>query len=145
MNEGVFSDHFYLVKIRVCGTMKRGDIMLLKVYEYPKCSTCQKAKKWLKQNEVAFEPVHIVDNPPSKEELKNLVEKSGLEIKKFFNTSGLKYRELGMKDKMKTATDEELLEILASDGMLIKRPIATDGNTVTVGFKEEQYEEAWKK
>ncbi|MDR7072946.1 arsenate reductase family protein [Fictibacillus barbaricus] len=119
--------------------------MLLKVYEYPKCSTCQKAKKWLKQNEVAFEPVHIVDNPPSKEELKNLVETSGLEIKKFFNTSGLKYRELGMKDKMKTATDEELLEILASDGMLIKRPIATDGNRVTVGFKEEQYEEAWKK
>ena len=119
--------------------------MLLKVYEYPKCSTCQKAKKWLKQNEVAFEPVHIVDNPPSKEELKSLVETSGLEIKKFFNTSGLKYRELGMKDKMLTATDEELLEILASDGMLIKRPIATDGNMVTVGFKEEQYEKAWKK
>ncbi|WNB92901.1 arsenate reductase family protein [Bacillus sp. NEB1478] len=119
--------------------------MLLKVYEYPKCSTCQKAKKWLKQNEVAFEPVHIVDNPPSKEELKSLVETSGLEIKKFFNTSGLKYRELGMKDKMKTATDEELLEILASDGMLIKRPIATDGKMVTIGFKEEQYEEAWKK
>jgi arsenate reductase (glutaredoxin) len=129
----------------VCGTMKRGDIMLLTVYEYPKCSTCQKAKKWLKENEVAFQPVHIVDNPPSKEEIRDLVQKSGLEIKKFFNTSGMKYRELGMKEKMKTASDDELLELLASDGMLIKRPIATDGKNVTVGFKEEQYENTWKK
>lgn len=119
--------------------------MILTVYEYPKCSTCQKAKKWLKENEVAFEPVHIVDNPPTKEELKNLIQLSGLEIKKFFNTSGMKYRELGMKEKMKTATEEELLELLASDGMLIKRPIATDGKQVTVGFKEEQYEKTWKK
>ncbi|WP_130294077.1 arsenate reductase family protein [Fictibacillus sp. BK138] len=119
--------------------------MLLTVYEYPKCSTCQKAKKWLKENEVAFQPVHIVDNPPSKEELKDLVQKSGLEIKKFFNTSGMKYRELGMKEKMKTASEDELLELLASDGMLIKRPIATDGKNVTVGFKEEQYENTWKK
>lgn len=119
--------------------------MLLTVYEYPKCSTCQKAKKWLKENDVAFQPVHIVDNPPSKEELKDLVQKSGLEIKKFFNTSGMKYRELGMKEKMKTASDDELLELLASDGMLIKRPIATDGKNVTVGFKEDQYENTWKK
>ncbi|MCM3731343.1 arsenate reductase family protein [Fictibacillus nanhaiensis] len=119
--------------------------MLLTVYEYPKCSTCQKAKKWLKENDVAFQPVHIVDNPPSKEELKDLVQKSGLELKKFFNTSGMKYRELGMKEKMKTASDDELLELLASDGMLIKRPIATDGKNVTVGFKEEQYENVWKK
>ncbi len=125
--------------------MRRGDIMLLKVYEYPKCSTCQKAKKWLKENDVAFEPIHIVENPPSADELKKLIDLSGLEIKKFFNTSGLKYRELGMKEKMKTATEEELLEILASDGMLIKRPIATDGKQVTVGFKEEQYENTWKK
>lgn len=119
--------------------------MLLTVYEYPKCSTCQKAKKWLKENEVAFQPVHIVDNPPSKEELRDLIQKSGLEIKKFFNTSGMKYRELGMKEKMKTASDDELLKLLASDGMLIKRPIATDGKNVTVGFKEEQYENTWKK
>ncbi|MQR95052.1 arsenate reductase family protein [Fictibacillus phosphorivorans] len=119
--------------------------MLLKVYEYPKCSTCQKAKKWLKENEVAFEPIHIVENPPSAHELKKLIDLSGLEIKKFFNTSGMKYRELGMKEKMKTATDEELLEILASDGMLIKRPIATNGKEVTVGFKEELYENTWKK
>jgi arsenate reductase (glutaredoxin) len=125
--------------------MRRGDIMLLKVYEYPKCSTCQKAKKWLKENDVAFEPIHIVENPPSAEELKKLIDLSGLEIKKFFNTSGMKYRELGMKEKMKTATEEELLEILASDGMLIKRPIATDGKQVTVGFKEDHYYNTWKK
>jgi arsenate reductase (glutaredoxin) len=125
--------------------MKRGDIMLLTVYEYPKCSTCQKAKKWLKENDVAFQPVHIVDNPPNQEELRNLIDLSGLELKKFFNTSGMKYRELGIKEKMKTASDEELLKILASDGMLIKRPIATDGKHVTVGFKEEQYENTWKK
>ncbi len=125
--------------------MRRGDIMLLKVYEYPKCSTCQKAKKWLKENDVAFEPIHIVENPPSAEELKKLIDLSGLEIKKFFNTSGMKYRELGMKEKMKTATEEELLKILASDGMLIKRPIATDGKQVTVGFKEDHYDNTWKK
>lgn len=125
--------------------MRRGDIMLLKVYEYPKCSTCQKAKKWLKENDLAFEPIHIVENPPSADELKKLIDLSGLEIKKFFNTSGMKYRELGMKEKMKTATEEELLEILASDGMLIKRPIVTNGKEVTVGFKEEQYENTWKK
>jgi arsenate reductase (glutaredoxin) len=125
--------------------MKRGDIMQLTVYEYPKCSSCQKAKKWLKENEVAFQPVHIVDNPPSKEKLKDLIELSGLEMKKFFNTSGMNYRELGMKEKMKTAADAELLDILASDGMLIKRPIATDGKSVTVGFKEEQYKKTWKK
>ncbi|MBH0163779.1 arsenate reductase family protein [Fictibacillus sp. 7GRE50] len=119
--------------------------MLLKVYEYPKCSTCQKAKKWLKENDVAFEPIHIVESPPSAEELKKLIDLSGLEIKKFFNTSGMKYRELGMKEKMKTATEEELLEILASDGMLIKRPIATDGKQVTVGFKEDHYDNTWKK
>lgn len=119
--------------------------MLLTVYEYPKCSTCQKAKKWLKENDVAFQPVHIVDNPPNQEELRKLIDLSGLELKKFFNTSGMKYRELGIKEKMKTASDEELLKILASDGMLIKRPIATDGQHVTVGFKEEQYENTWKK
>jgi arsenate reductase len=75
--------------------------------------------------------------------LQSFYRKSGLELKKFFNTSGMKYRELGIKDKMKSATDEELLELLASDGMLIKRPILTDGERVTVGFKEEEYEKMW--
>ncbi|WP_221566710.1 arsenate reductase family protein [Alkalihalobacillus sp. TS-13] len=118
--------------------------MSLTVYEYPSCSTCKKAKKWLDENGVAYEDVHIVENTPSKEELTSLYQKSGLELKKFFNTSGKKYRELGMKDRMKDSSEEELLELLASDGMLIKRPIVTDGNTVTVGFKEEQFEQTWK-
>lgn len=123
-----------------------GDLgnLSLKVYLYPKCGTCRKAKKWLETNEIAFEEVHIVENPPTKEEIKSLYEKSNLELKKFFNTSGQKYRELGLKDKINVATEEELLELLASDGMLLKRPIVTDGTTVTVGFNENMFEETWK-
>jgi arsenate reductase len=114
------------------------------MYAYPKCGTCRKAKKWLEENGIDFEEIHIVDHPPSKEELKHLHEKSGVALTKFFNTSGKKYRELGLKDKIKSASDEELLDWLASDGMLIKRPIVTDGNRVTVGFKEEEFVEIWK-
>ncbi|GEL07485.1 hypothetical protein SHA02_09010 [Salisediminibacterium halotolerans] len=85
-----------------------------------------------------------MNNPPSKDDLKKMYDNSGLELKKFFNTSGKKYRELGVKDKMTSATEDELLELLASDGMLIKRPLVTDGNHVTVGFKEETFEQTWK-
>lgn len=118
--------------------------MVLKIYSYPKCGTCRNAKKWLEKNAIAYEEVHIVENPPSKEEVSSLYEKSNLELKKFFNTSGGRYRELGMKDKINVASKNELLELLGSDGMLLKRPIVTDGKTVTVGFKEEQFEETWK-
>ncbi|CAG9620818.1 arsenate reductase family protein [Sutcliffiella rhizosphaerae] len=118
--------------------------MAVTFYWYPKCGTCRNAKKWLEANGISVEEVHIVENPPSRETLKELYQKSGLELKKFFNTSGMKYRELGMKDKVKTATEDELLDILASDGMLIKRPLTTDGNKVTVGFNEKQFEETWK-
>jgi arsenate reductase len=114
-------------------------------YWYPKCGTCRKAKKWFEDHNLLVEDVHIVENPPTKEELKTMLDNSGLEVKKFFNTSGQKYRELGMKEKVASLTDEELLEILASDGMLIKRPLATDGKKVTVGFKEDQFEAAWAK
>ena len=117
--------------------------MSLTFYWYPKCGTCRKAKKWLDDHHLSYKEIHIADNPPSKEELKGLYQKSGLELKKFFNTSGQKYRELGIKDRMNTATEEDLLELLASDGMLIKRPILTDGEKVTVGFKEEEYAEKW--
>lgn len=117
--------------------------MAIKFYTYPKCGTCRKAKKWLDDHGVSYEEIHIVENPPSKEEIQSYYEKSGLELKKFFNTSGMKYRELGIKDKVKTATEQELLDLLASDGMLLKRPLVTDGNQVTVGFKEEQFTEAW--
>jgi len=114
-------------------------------YWYPKCGTCRNAKKWLDEHQVAYEAVHIVESPPSREELEQLYRKSGMELKKFFNTSGQKYRELGMKDRMKSATEEELLDLLASDGMLLKRPILTDGQNVTVGFKEEEFENRWLK
>lgn len=120
-----------------------GEKMALTFYWYPKCGTCRNAKKWLDHHQISYQEVHIVENPPSRAELKQLYVKSGLDIKKFFNTSGMKYRELGLKDKVKTASDEELLDILASDGMLIKRPLLTDGDKVTVGFKEEDYEKNW--
>ncbi|WP_102273953.1 arsenate reductase family protein [Cytobacillus massiliigabonensis] len=117
--------------------------MSLTFYWYPKCGTCRKAKKWLDDHNLAYEAIHIADNPPSASDLKSLYEKSGLDIKKFFNTSGQKYRELGLKDKVKSLSNDELLDLLATDGMLIKRPIVTDGNNVTVGFKEEDYEKTW--
>jgi arsenate reductase (glutaredoxin) len=113
-------------------------------YWYPKCSTCRNAKKWLDDHEVAYEAVHIAENPPSREQIEELYLKSGLELKKFFNTSGQKYRELGLKDKLKDASDSEKLDILASDGMLLKRPIASDGNQVTVGFNEQEYQKIWQ-
>ncbi|MFC2947184.1 arsenate reductase family protein [Virgibacillus sediminis] len=117
--------------------------MTLTFYWYPKCGTCQKAKKWMEENEVAYEPVHIVEEPPSKQMILELIDKSGLPAKKFFNTSGKKYRELNIKDKIKDAGTEEMAEILASDGMLIKRPIVTDGEQVTVGFKEDTFRDVW--
>ncbi|SFP50235.1 arsenate reductase family protein [Salibacterium halotolerans] len=118
--------------------------MALTYYGYPPCGTCRKARNWLDENNVPYEEHHIVNDPPSREELKKLYEKSGLPLKKFFNTSGKKYRELGIKDKMKTADEDELLDLLASDGMLLKRPILTDGSSVTVGFNEKEFEEVWK-
>ncbi|MFB1082383.1 arsenate reductase family protein [Jeotgalibacillus sp. JSM ZJ347] len=118
--------------------------MAITFYTYPKCGTCRKAKKWLDQNEVSYEEIHLIDSPPSKEELSELHKKSGMELKKFFNTSGVKYRELGLKDKLADMSDDEKLELLASDGKLIKRPLTTDGTQVTVGFKEPEFEEKWQ-
>lgn len=107
--------------------------------QYPKCGTCRNAKKWLEAEGVEFADRHIVEQPPSKEELRGFLDKSGLDIKKFFNTSGNKYKELGLKDKLKTMSVEEQLDLLASDGMLVKRPILVRGDKVTVGFKEEEF------
>lgn len=113
-------------------------------YWYPKCGTCRKAKKWFDEHELSYNEIHIVENPPSRAELEELYQKSGLELKKFFNTSGQKYRALGVKDKINSSSEAELLDLLASDGMLIKRPIVSDGKTVTVGFNEEQFEQVWR-
>lgn len=112
--------------------------------EYPKCTTCKRAKKWLTENGIDFEDRDIKENNPSKEELKGWIDKSGLEIKKFFNTSGVLYREQGMKDKVKTLSEDELLDILASDGMMVKRPIVVTESSILVGFKEAEWEEKLK-
>ncbi|MGL4848484.1 MAG: arsenate reductase family protein [Clostridium sp.] len=109
--------------------------------EYPKCTTCRKAKKWLTENGVDFEDRDIKENNPTKEELKAWLEMSGYEIKKFFNTSGVLYREQGMKDKVKVLSEDELLDILAKDGMMVKRPILIKDDKVLVGFKEQEWEE----
>ncbi|CDQ19321.1 arsenate reductase [Halobacillus karajensis] len=118
--------------------------MSLTFYWYPNCGTCKKAKKWLDDEGLDYESVHIVNDPPSKEQLKNLIASSNQPAKKFFNTSGKKYRELNMKEKLKEAEEDEMIAWLASDGMLIKRPILTDGEKTTVGFKPEEFERVWK-
>lgn len=110
--------------------------------EYPKCSTCQKAKKWLEENEISFEDRDIVNNTPTAEELKMFLEKGNLPLKKLLNTSGIKYRELGLSKKIPTMEETEVLNLLASDGMLLKRPILVTNKAVCTGFKEEEWKKA---
>lgn len=117
--------------------------MALTFYWYPNCGSCRKAKKWLDQNNIKYDSVHIVEDPPNEEEILNLMTQSNVPPRRFFNTSGRVYRELNMKDKLKDATRNEMASYLASDGMLIKRPIITDGEIVTVGFNEEKLNEVW--
>ena len=112
--------------------------------EYPPCSTCKKAKKWLDDNGVSYTARHIKEQNPSYEELKTWYEKSGLPLKKFFNTSGLAYKELGLKDKLPTMTEEAQLQLLATDGMLVKRPLVVTEDFVITGFKEAEWNEKLK-
>lgn len=112
--------------------------------EYPKCSTCKNAKKWLIQNNIEFDDRNIVENTPTKEELEKWIKQSEKEIKKFFNTSGLKYKELNLKEKLPNMIDEEKIELLSSDGMLIKRPLLITDKEILVGFKEKEWEEVLK-
>ena len=109
--------------------------------QYPKCSTCKKAMKWLQENGVEFEDRHIVENNPTAEELKKWREKSGLPLKRFFNTSGQVYRQNNIKDRLPDMSEEEQYELLASNGMLVKRPIVVGDDFVLVGFKEKEYAE----
>lgn len=113
--------------------------------EYPKCSTCQKAKKWLMAHQIDFEDRHIVEQNPSEDELTEWIGRSGLDVKRFFNTSGMKYKELGLKDKLPSMSDEEKIRLLASDGMLVKRPLVIEKDRVLVGFKEKEWEDALRK
>jgi len=108
--------------------------------QYPKCTTCQKAKKWLDSRGVIYETRNIQEENPSYEELKAWHDDSGLAIKRFFNTSGQLYRSLGLKDKLPSMTDEECLALLATDGMLVKRPILAGDDFLFVGFKEAEWE-----
>lgn len=107
---------------------------------YPKCSTCQKAKKWLDEHDLEYTERHIVENNPSYEELKEWYEKSGLVLKRFFNTSGLLYREMELKNKLPKMSEEEQLKLLSTNGMLVKRPMLVDGDKILVGFKESEWE-----
>jgi len=106
---------------------------------YSKCSTCKKAKQFLLDHNIEFESIEIKDNPPTIEELKQYISLSGKEIKIFFNTSGLVYKELGLKEKLPAMSEEEKLKLLSSNGMLIKRPLFVADDKVLVGFKEEEY------
>lgn len=113
--------------------------------EYPKCTTCKKAKAWLMENGVEFTDRHIVEENPTEEELKEWIGKSGLPLKRFFNTSGMKYRELGLKDKLNDMTEEQQTALLATDGMLVKRPLLIGEDFVIPGFKEAAWKEALNK
>lgn len=108
---------------------------------YPKCSTCKRAEKFLKENNVEFVNRNILEENPTAEELSLWMDKSGLEPRNFFNTSGVLYREMNLKDKIKTMSKEEMIEILSTNGMLVKRPLLVTEDIVLVGFKEENYKE----
>lgn len=109
--------------------------------EYPKCTTCQKARKWLDEQGIQYTDRHIKEQNPSVEELREWHKRSGLPLKKFFNTSGLLYKELGLKDKLSTMSEEEQYALLASDGMLVKRPLLVSENLVLTGFREKEWTE----
>ena len=108
--------------------------------EYPKCSTCQKAKKWLEDRGIEFTDRHIIEENPTAEELRAWLEKSGMDIKRFFNTSGMKYRELGLKDKLPSMSIDDMIELLSGDGMLVKRPVLVGEGFVLTGFREKEWE-----
>lgn len=109
--------------------------------QYPKCSTCQKAKKWLDAHNITYTERHIAEDNPSYDELKEWYEKSGLPLKKFFNTNGMLYKSMQLKDKLGTMSKEEQLKLLATDGMLVKRPLLVDESGILAGFREAEWEE----
>lgn len=108
---------------------------------YPKCSTCQKARKFLEERSVSFENRNIKEQNPSADELRAWITKSGLSVKRFFNTSGMLYRQMELKDKLPNMSDQEMIDLLATDGMLVKRPILVTEDTVLIGFRQAEWEE----
>ncbi len=116
---------------------------MITFYEYSKCTTCRKGKKFLEENGIEFEAHDMVQTPPSKETLKEIIGKSDQDISRFFNSRGKKYKELDLKNRLPEMDDDEKIELLASDGMLIKRPMVDAGDDVLLGFKESEYKEAF--
>lgn len=114
---------------------------MIDFFLYPRCGTCQKAKKWLEANNISYEAIDLKEVKPNRQQLEDWFNKSGLPLKKFFNTSGQVYKAMELKDKLPSMSQEEQLDLLASDGMLVKRPIVISGDTVLVGFKETDWEE----
>jgi arsenate reductase len=108
--------------------------------EYPKCSTCKKAKRWLEEHQITFDDRHIILDNPKKEELKRWLEESKLPLKKFFNTSGNLYKELNLKDRLPNMTEDEQIDLLSTNGMLVKRPLLISENNILIGFKEDEWE-----
>ena len=117
----------------------------MKVYQYPKCSTCKKAIKFLDKKGVAYKSIDIVESPPTKTELKKMLRAQNGELKKLFNTSGVMYREMKLKDRLPSMTDSEGIELLAENGKLIKRPFALQGTAGVVGFREDEWKTLVKK
>ncbi len=109
--------------------------------EYPRCSTCQKAKKWLEEHDLEFTDRHIVENNPTYEELKEWYERSGIPLKRFFNTSGNMYKDMKLKEQLPTMSEEEQLKLLATNGMLVKRPVIVGDDVVLTGFKAAEWEQ----
>ncbi len=116
---------------------------MIKFYGYKKCGTCHKAEKYLENNGTDYEFIDITENPPSQSKLGSIAKQANVDLKKLFNTSGVQYRELKIKEKLPGMTDKEILKLLAGNGRLVKRPLITDGERSTVGFKQEVFDEVW--
>ena len=122
----------------------KGSKKMNKLYCYPRCTTCKKAIKWLEENGINYEYKHIVEETPSKEDIKKYYKESGLPLKRFFNTSGNVYKELNLKEKLAEMSEDEQFELLASNGMVLKRPLLVGKDFVLVGFKEAEWIEKLK-
>ena len=122
----------------------KGSKKMNKLYCYPRCTTCKKAVKWLEENGIEYEYKHIVEETPSKEEIKKYYEKSGLPLKRFFNTSGNVYKQMNLKEKLAEMSEDEQFELLASNWMVLKRPLFVGKDFVLVGFKEAEWAEKLK-
>lgn len=119
--------------------------MTVLFFNYPKCSTCVKARKWLEENKIDFTSRHIVEEKPTAEELKAFIKLSNLPLKKFFNTSGIFYRQLNLKDKIPTMTEDEAINLLSSNGMLVKRPLIVCDKGILIGFKVDEWKNFFEK